>query len=444
MQNVCINKRNQNYIKMKTRTLILLMTFAMLGTGLNAQFFKKVADRAAKAAEETVLRKVDEKTTQKTEKGMDTIFDSGQKKKRKKAPRQQEGKSNKQSEGNTPNNQRTVKSAKDFVPGNKVLYSDTFSNDAIGDFPVTWNTNSSAEVVTFEGDDTRWLQLANSGQFIPDGITDIPENSTLEFDLYVSDTYSFYSEGLYINMVEVGNRSKDFVRSTKLNGAHLWLHPVAAGGGPGRTYISNYINGEKIIENSKNFDKFTKSKNLVHVSIWRQKSRIRVYIDDNKIWDLPRAFGDDNYNALVFTTGRGKDDAYYYVANLRLAVAGEDKRHALLETGKFETNEILFDVGKASIQESSYSILDELGELLEVNSDFSIKIIGHTDADGAADSNQTLSELRAKSVKEYLTDNYAIKGNRLVPAGKGSSAPVASNDNAEGKRKNRRVEFVKM
>ena len=109
-----------------------------------------------------------------------------------------------------------------------------------------------------------------------------------------------------------------------------------------------------------------------------------------------------------------------------------------------ETNEILFDTGKATIQESSYVILDELGQLLEKNAGFELKIIGHTDGDGTADSNQLLSEERAESVKEYLTDNFLIKGNRFHTEGRGASAPVASNETSEGKQKNRRVAFIKM
>jgi len=328
------------------------------------------------------------------------------------------------------------------VPGNKVIYSDTFSNDAIGDFPVTWNTNASAEVVEFEGEDKRWLKLSNSGQFTPDGISTIPENSTLEFDLYVDENYNYYSAGLWINMVEVKNRSKDFTKGD--NGVRLWLHPVAAGGGVGRTHISNQIDGEKIIENSKKSSQFSKSNNLIHVSIWRQKTRIRVYLDDTKVWDLPRAFDSKNYNSLVIGTGSANDDTFFYVANLRLAVAGEDKRHALLETGEFETNEILFDVGKASIQDSSFSILNEIGELLQEYQNLKIQIIGHTDSDGDTASNQTLSEARAKSVKEYLTDNFPIMGNRMQTMGEGASKPVASNDSVDGKRKNRRVQFIKV
>jgi len=304
-------------------------------------------------------------------------------------------------------------------------------------------TNASAEVVTFEGDETRWLQMANSGRFTPDGVLDIPENATIEFDLHASANYNWLSGGITISLVAISEKSKDFMRSTKLDGVHLSLDPIVAGGS-GNTYIYNQIDGQKVIENRKNFKHFTSSKNEVHISIWRQKSRIRIYIDDTKIWDLPRAFGTANYNSLVFSTGHGGDKEHFYVANLRLAVAGKDTRHALLETGRFETNEILFDVGLSSLQMDSTTILDELGQLLEENTDFNLNIVGHTDADGAAETNQKLSEDRARSVKEYLTNNFAIKGNRLQTEGRGADVPVASNDTEDGKRKNRRVEFIKM
>ena len=309
----------------------------MTATSLNAQFFKKIANRAAKAAEETVLQKVDEKTTRTTEKTMDTILDGGSQTKKTPTTEQKNPKNEKPE--TTEQNNRIVKSTKDFTAGNKLIFSDTFANDALGDFPITWNTNASAEVVTFEGNDTRWLQMANSGQFTPDGITDIPENTTLEFDLYVGEDYNYYSAGLWINLVEVKDRTKDFTKwkrfSAGKNGVRLWLHPVSASGNTGRTHISNQIDGTTLIENGTDFNKFSRSTNLVHVAIWRQKTRIRVYIDDTKVWDIPRAFGEANYNSLVFGTGSGKDDALFYIANLRLAVAEADKRHALLETGKY-------------------------------------------------------------------------------------------------------------
>ena len=439
---------------MKTKILFLLIVALFICLPTQAQFWKKVADRASKAAEETVLNKVDEKTSKKTNKTMDTIFDGGSKSKTmKKTPNHKESSSNGpklNNDNSSSSAKRNAKSVKDFIPGNKVLYSDTFSNDAEGDFPITWNTNASAEVVTFEGDDVKWLSLSNNGQYTPDGITNIPENSTFEFDLFVPDNYNYYSYGIFMNIVEVTEKSKDFMKWTHftlgVNGVRLWFHPSVAGGSKdaGRTGVYTYANGSKVMENMVNNDQFTLNSNLVHVSVWRQKSRMRVYFNDKKVWDIPRAFDDSNYNSITFSIGNGTVESNFYVANLHLAIAREDKRHALLETGEFETNEILFDVGKASIQESSFSILNEIGAVLKENPNLKINIIGHTDSDGQTSTNQLLSEMRAKSVKEYITDNYPIMGNRLKTMGEGASKPVASNDTNEGKRKNRRVQFIRV
>jgi outer membrane protein OmpA-like peptidoglycan-associated protein len=444
---------------MKNIVLSVILLMGLLGNvhSVNAQFWKKLGKRAENVAKEVVIQKVENKTAEKTGKVMDTILNTDKKIKRKKKRKNKNRKANKeaQQEGQNENIDKqnnairgAVRSAKDFVPGNKVVFSDRFLNDAIGDFPVTWNTNSSAEVVTFEGNETRWLQLSNKGQFTPDELTKIPKNSTFEFDLYVSDNYSYYSPGLWLNLVEVKNRKKDFTYwqrfKTGYNGIRLWLHPKDETDRRGRTGIYTYENGSKIIGNKKSNNVFTKNKNLIHVAIWRQESRIRVYIDNKKIWDLPRAFDNANYNAIVFGVDEGKDDAYFYVSNLRLAVAGEDLRKALLEIGKFETDEIHFNIGKASIQANSFSILDEIGQILQDTPELKLKIIGHTDSDGKVATNQQLSEARSKSVKEYLSNHFSIESNRLQTEGKGESNPVASNDTKDGKKKNRRVEFIKI
>ena len=69
-------------------------------------------------------------------------------------------------------------------------------------------------------------------------------------------------------------------------------------------------------------------------------------------------------------------------------------------------------------------------------------IEGHTDSDGAASYNQSLSERRAKAVYEYLINEAGIAAGRLNWAGYGESQPIASNDSAEGKQRNRRVTAV--
>jgi OmpA-OmpF porin, OOP family len=74
--------------------------------------------------------------------------------------------------------------------------------------------------------------------------------------------------------------------------------------------------------------------------------------------------------------------------------------------------------------------------------DKNITIEGHTDNIGTNEYNQKLSEKRAKSVRQYLIDKFGINGSRLTAVGYGEEKPIASNDTAEGRQTNRRVEAV--
>ena len=423
--------------------LIIFICCFLFTYPTQAQFWKKLGDKVEKAAERSVERTVEKRTDREVEKSSERVLDSILD-----APKK---KNNKRKKGEpiigsaNQENSTIVTSSKDFVSGSKVIYSDTFKNDAVGDFPVTWNTNSSGEVITFDNQEERWLQLG-LGEFTPDGITQIPDNCTFEFDLTVSNNFDWYSDGIWVNIIAVKNRQKDFTQwsrfGTGTDGVRLRLKPKNFEY-TGETEILTYLNRDKIIQNGKNTKQFTLKNKTVHVALWRQKNRLRVYLNEEKAWDIPRAFGPANYNSISFNTAGGEEE-HFYISNLRLAIAGEDTRHALLETGKFETNEILFDVNKAIIKPSSFKILDELGQALADNPEVTIKIIGHTDSDGSADANLKLSEKRAAAIKVYLSNHFPITGNRMQVMGKGETEPIASNATPDGKAKNRRVEFIKL
>jgi outer membrane protein OmpA-like peptidoglycan-associated protein len=428
---------------MKKTSFILIVLFAIIGNSysVEAQLLKKLKNRTKRAAEEAIVKKSEQKVYNETSKKMDTLLGNDRKSNRK-----QKSKEDTSNENTINDNKKNfVVSHKDFVPGNKVIYTDTFKNDAIGDFPVTWNTNSSGEVITFNNEKNRWLQL-DLGEFAPDGIIQIPENCTLEFDLTVSDNFDWYSDGITLNVIAVKDRRKDFMQWSRFgagnNGVRLRLKPKNFEY-KGETSVQTYLESTKIIDKLKNTSQFTLENSRVHVSLWRQKNRLRVYLNDEKTWDIPRAFGTAQYNAISFNTS-GKEGEHFFVSNLRLAHAGGDTRHPLLETGRFETSDILFDVNKAIIKPSSFKILDDIGKVLQDNSNVNIKIIGHTDSDGSTESNQLLSKKRAQAIKEYLSDNFPIAGKRMQILGKGESEPIADNATPKGKAKNRRVEFVKM
>jgi outer membrane protein OmpA-like peptidoglycan-associated protein len=132
------------------------------------------------------------------------------------------------------------------------------------------------------------------------------------------------------------------------------------------------------------------------------------------------------------------------MTNIRYAIAGEDTRSKLITEGRFVTNGILFDVNSDNIKPESGLVLKEMAQTLQENPTVRVKIIGHTDSDGDANTNLTLSQKRALAVKTALTSFYGIETERLETDGKGESEPLNKNANDTEKAQNRRVEFVKI
>ncbi|PID37807.1 MAG: hypothetical protein CR966_00345 [Pseudomonadales bacterium] len=111
------------------------------------------------------------------------------------------------------------------------------------------------------------------------------------------------------------------------------------------------------------------------------------------------------------------------------------------KSGKMVLN-INFDSAKATIKKSDVSLIDEIYKMMRKDPTLKLSIEGYTDSSGAKAMNQKLSTARAREVKAEL-EKKGIEANRLKASGYGESKPIASNDSAEGRAKNRRVELVK-
>ena len=337
----------------------------------------------------------------------------------------------------------------DFVPGDKIIAYEDFHSVNLGDFPLKWNTNASAEVVTVDNMEGKWLKIGEKGVFHPEFITNLHENFTLEFDLGVNNAN--YLSPLCLNFANL-KKPEDFVDYAYLvsirpeHAVHLEFKAADA------VYdgVSKLITGKAgvaALNNAVNYKIWDVSKNNVaHISVWRQNQRLRVYLNGEKIWDSPRAFEEPgNYNAVTFAFygPYGKED-YYLLSNIRLAVGAPDTRNKLLTEGKFVTSGIHFDVDSDKIKPDSYGILKEVATVLKENEVVKIKIIGHTDSDGEDAHNMELSKRRAESVKNALVNEFQISPSRMETDGKGESMPVSKNDSPVGKAQNRRVEFMKL
>jgi outer membrane protein OmpA-like peptidoglycan-associated protein len=101
---------------------------------------------------------------------------------------------------------------------------------------------------------------------------------------------------------------------------------------------------------------------------------------------------------------------------------------------------IRFEVSSAKITKSSKPALDEAAARLKANPDYDVEIVGHTDSTGSRDYNVDLSEKRANAVRDYLASK-GVDRDRVTTRGAGPDDPIASNKTADGRARNRRIEF---
>ncbi len=330
----------------------------------------------------------------------------------------------------------------DFVPGERVVAAEDFMQDAVGDFPAKWNTNGAGEVVTLAGQPGRWLKLTKSGFFLPEFVTALPDDFTLEFDVMVAPTFSSGAT-FYVALAELANVKQPAPWQSSTNTFVTTLTPSATGGSS--NYTTRHDGTSAATNQTEVALLAARNARPVHVSLWRQRQRVRVYIGQDKVWDVPRAIATSaKFNALLFfVPGTIEAKHEYYLANVRVAVGAPDARNKILTQGKWVSHGILFDVNSDRIKGESYGSLKEMASVLAENADLKVQIVGHTDSDGDDAANLDLSKRRAAAVKTALATRFGIDATRLDTDGKGEGQPIDKNDTPAGKANNRRVEFIK-
>jgi outer membrane protein OmpA-like peptidoglycan-associated protein len=113
-----------------------------------------------------------------------------------------------------------------------------------------------------------------------------------------------------------------------------------------------------------------------------------------------------------------------------------------LKSVQNEKGPIVFKTGSAELDAAKCEkTLKAVADIVKAFPGYLVRIDGHTDNVGSADGNMKLSQKRAESVKAYLVKHYSVDAKRLSAKGFGGSQPIADNKTAEGKSKNRRVDF---
>ncbi|MEO7489503.1 MAG: hypothetical protein ABIU77_20475, partial [Ferruginibacter sp.] len=275
----------------------------------------------------------------------------------------------------------------DFVPGEKVVYAEDFSQDATGELPLNWNTNGSGEVVRLEKFTGEWLQVHNPFTYLTSNTTELTENYTAEFDLILQLKnngwmYPTFSCGFFATNGEPGTDNVFLKDYNKYAAVAATISPAEYKGS--RVTLESFTDAKKYF---KSEDKvYSDLENYygkpVHVAIQVQQQRFRMWINETKVFDVPKGI-DTVYkmNQLFFKVGATnyKEDQYaIYLGHIKAATGLPDTRHKLIEEGKFSTTGILFDLNSAVIQPASSGVVKEIADVLKENPSVKIKVIGHT------------------------------------------------------------------
>lgn len=414
----CLNKIKSQVMK-KIVAAILLVFF---GFAQNTQ--AQILDRLIKKAEEKVLRETEKKDDQSIDK-----------------TETEKSKNENTSEKAVKNNQDKLAiqtySKYDFIAGEKVVFFDDFTETAVGDFPPNWNTTASGEIVTNNVFTGNWFKMIGEGCVALEEGIKLPDNYTIEFDVIpftVNEDNVSFEYGFYLYSAQ---NPKDLNEGGAVPGNN---GGIKMSFGYRATY-SAYNEEGYTISGEKEDAKMEAGKKY-RLSFWVQKTRLRVYQDQVKIFDLPKVFKPGMIcNQMRFELW---GESAPMITNFRIAAGLPDMRSKLITEGKLVSYGIYFDVNKDVVKPESYGTLKAIADVLKENPTVHIKIVGHTDADGADKSNLDLSKRRGESVKTELTKIFAIDASRLEFDGMGESKPIAPNDTQANKALNRRVEFIKL
>lgn len=316
----------------------------------------------------------------------------------------------------------------DFVPGERVLFSDDFSQDRVGNFPQRLElVRGNLEVVESVG--KRWVRSKSlNGELgIPLPET-LPQQFTMEFDFTFPENFplTLYSAPQFVEE-ELGDASTT---------SHVFF---------GAFSVGLHADGRSLVESVPNVG--GKSREALAGQPARARVQVdgkyvKVYINEDRVVSAPN--GDLIRGNKIFIRMPASDDVPVLIGNISVNAGGKRMYDAIVSAGRVATQGIFFDSGSDRIRPESTPTLKEIGDMLRDHADLKLAVEGHTDNTGNAASNQTLSEKRAQAIVTYLKTAYGVAADRLQAKGLGQTKPAGSNDTSEGRQQNRRVELVKL
>ncbi len=417
---------------------LVLMFVAMVAFAVTADaqgFLKRLKDRAVNAAENAVSNKVDSKVNEETNKAMDDVLDG--KKSDKKSKKSNDNDADDEPSAKQKKSAKGEENKSDFVPGNVVIFEDNLQGEQLGEFPSKWDLiENNAEVAKMNGKMAIKFEHGSDTEITPlikDGNKKyLPEFYTLEFDFFATgkeDTNTAYR--LYLNSENDRHNSSIWFSQDRM------------------TWDIQKPNSDDNVNGNASLGDIMELNDWNHFALSFNKRALKVYVNGKRIINIPNAKAMDWFSVET----EFWEDHIDYITNIRLAKGGVELydrnaqsmtpiEKAIAETGKFVTNNILFETGKATLKPESMTEIQKVADYMKKNPTARFEVQGHTDNQGSDKINDPLSQQRSEAVVKAL-EGLGVDGFNLKAVGKGAHEPVADNKTEEGRAKNRRVEFIK-
>jgi OmpA-OmpF porin, OOP family len=404
--------------------LLLAMALLAVSTPAQAQF-GHLKDKLKQKAEEKVGKKTDE--------AVDKAVDGSGNKDATPAETPAEG-SEGPAEGNAPAapgpkggtataEDMSMVTKFDFIPGDKVIFYDDFATEEMGEFPSRWNLDQGVFEVVKKGN-RNWILCSDQGSIRPKVASGpLPPKYTFEMDILEKKAEGWGD----VYTIQWLDASEDVIGEFSLalrTGTRVRMN--------GKEYANKDIPD-------------VPPGTFRTMRIMATKTTLKCYIDHERVANIPAIDGFQPTGIRVkVQPGNASAENPELLGTVRYAEGGKTLKEQLDEAGRIVTHGILFDSGSDKIKAESYKTLADIGGLLTGSPELRVSIEGHTDSDGAEAANLELSQKRANAVRTYLVDSYKIDAGRLEAKGWGEGKPIDTNDTAEGKANNRRVELVKL
>jgi len=320
----------------------------------------------------------------------------------------------------------TVKA--DFIPGDKTIFYDDFSDMEGDEPPPHWKVRDGA-VALKVGAGIRQLTIMSGRLRLTPMLKGLPRNFTVETEVNFDNPQDARSVWYFHDKTWVGR-----------GGAYAALQVFMSARSDSLFVSVRQGLPDGRVEDLAATTIPMKYDQPVKENIWIQNGRLRVYANGERVVDvnqveLPPLTGAE----LGPETEPGKT-GYRLV---RFAESMPDFSKVITSTGRYVTYGILFDTDSDRLKPESAPVIKSIARGLETNPNLKLVIEGHTDSVGSADHNLDLSKRRAEAVKAVLVSQFKVDAARLTTAGLGATKPIDSNDTPQGRAQNRRVEFVR-